>query len=69
MHFTSLNDPYLTTDSFGNEPNDLSLRDTEADFSELPEEPVRRTKLPLSTQLAGKTVVRESVPTLGSEVT
>lgn len=69
-HLTSLNDPYLTASSFGNEPNDLSLRDAEVDFSELQEEPVgRRLKLPLPTQLAGKTIVRKSIPTLGSEVT
>lgn len=30
-HFAHFNDAYLTTNSFGDEPNDLSLTDTEGD--------------------------------------
>ena len=70
-HFTSLNDAYLTTNLFGNEPNDLSLMDNRSRF--------RRTKKRDSDKLcwanyrcysaSRQKCYRASVLALGFEVT
>lgn len=60
-HFASLNDAYLTANSFGNEPNDLLLWDTEVNFIELRKETVTSytERSSLLSKTAGKSFTRK----------
>jgi hypothetical protein len=60
-HFASPNGAFLTTNSFGNEPNDLLLRDTEMHFRELRKKTVTSyvEQSTLVSQSAGKSVTRK----------